>query len=299
MAIEQPVHVQDFEEALPHVSEVSRFLRVFLGRKIVVLGFILIALLAVAVFFAPLIAPHDPYKTNLTNVLAGPSVQHWLGTDQLGRDTLSRIVYGSRNALLVGVVAVGGATICGMFLGLLAGYFGGFVNLIVMRAMDALMTIPMILLAITISAVLGGGLENVMIAIGVALVPPYTRLMCGQVLSIKQNDYIIASRAIGAKHWRIMFSHIVPNCFPPLIVLFTLQMGHAILSEASLSFLGVGIAPPEAAWGSMVSQGYAHLLTAPILSISPGIAIMLVVFAFNMVGDGLRDALDPRLRGTL
>ena len=194
---------------------------------------------------------------------------------------------------------MGIAAVIGMALGLLAGFYGRITNTLIMRFLDALMAIPMILLAVTIAAVLGGGMKNVVIALGIALIPPYARLMCGQVLIVKQNDYITASRAGGASNIRIMLSHVLPNCFPPLIVLLTMQIGMAILSEASLSFLGIGIKPPDAAWGSMVSEGYQNLLRAPILSIAPGLAMMLVVFAFNMVGDGLRDALDPKLRGTL
>ncbi|MBA7667641.1 Glutathione transport system permease protein GsiD [subsurface metagenome] len=168
-----------------------------------------------------------------------------------------------------------------------------------MRLVDALMSFPMILLALTIAALLGGGLGNIVIALGIAMIPPYARLMCGMALSIKQNDYVTAARAIGASNQRVMLRHIAPNCFPPLIVQMSMMVGGAILAEAGLSFLGIGINPPGAAWGAMVSEGYRYLLTVPMLSFAPGLAIMLVVFAFNMVGDGLRDALDPRLRGTL
>jgi ABC-type dipeptide/oligopeptide/nickel transport system permease subunit len=168
-----------------------------------------------------------------------------------------------------------------------------------MRFIDSLMAFPMILLALIIAAMLGGGLTNVMIALGVGLLPAYARLMCGQVLSVKEDDFIMAARSMGSGNIRMMLRHILPNCFPPLIVLVTMMMGMTILAEAGLSFLGIGIEPPGAAWGAMVNDGYDYLLTHPILSFAPGLAIMLVVFSFNMVGDGLRDALDPRLRGTL
>jgi peptide/nickel transport system permease protein len=286
-------------EAPRRISGFKRFTRVFFGRKIVIFGMIVIGLLIVTAIFAPWLAPYNYKDPSLKETLAHPSVAHLLGTDSLGRDTLSRIIYGSRTALIVGLVAVGIAAVIGMSLGLLAGFYGRFTNTIIMRFMDALMSIPMILLAVTIAALLGGGLRNVVISLGIALIPPYARLMCGQVLIVKQNDYITASRAGGASNLRIMLVHILPNCFPPLIVLLTMQIGMAILSEASLSFLGIGIRPPDAAWGSMVSEGYLNMLRAPILSIAPGLALMLVVFAFNMVGDGLRDALDPKLRGTL
>ena len=288
-----------FEEAPPSVSDVRRFIRVFMGRKIVIFGMVVIGLLTFVAVFAPWLAPYNPNKPSLTNILASPSSAHLLGTDSLGRDTMSRLIYGSRPALFVGLVAVSIAGFIGMTLGLLAGFYAGSVNTIIMRSVDALISVPMILVALTIAALLGGGLKNVVIALGIASIPPYARLMCGQVLTVKQNDYITAAQAGGARNLRIMLKHIFPNCFPPLIVLLTMRIGMAILAEAGLSFLGVGIKPPAAAWGSMVSEGYQHLLDAPLLSIAPGVAIMLVVFAFNMVGDGLRDALDPRLRGTL
>lgn len=286
-------------DAPPKVSGFKRFSRIFFSRGVVIFGLIVILILIVTAIFAPLIAPYDPYKQDLDNILSTPNSEHLLGTDSLGRDTLSRIIYGSRSSLLVGVVAIFLAAAIGMLLGLIAGYFGGVTNMAIMRFIDALMTIPMILLALTIGALLGGGLKNVIFALGISMIPPYARLMCAQALSIKQNDYVIAGRAIGAKNSRIMLRHVAPNCFPPLIVLMTMMMGSAILAEAGLSFLGIGINPPGAAWGAMVNEGYRYLLTVPVLSFAPGLAIMLVVFAFNMVGDGLRDALDPRLRGTL
>ena len=286
--------------AVPRRSTgLKRFSRVFFGRGMVIFGFVVIVLLLISAAFAPFLAPYDPYEPDMTALLSQPNSAHWLGTDTMGRDTLSRIIYGSRNSLIVGLVAVALAGTIGMLFGLIAGYFGSYTNIIIMRIMDALMSVPMILMAVTIAALLGGGITNVTIAIGVALIPAYARLMCGQVLIVKQNDYITASHSIGSGNLRIMLRHILPNCLPPLIVLLTMQIGMAILSEASLSFLGIGIKAPEAAWGSMVSEGYTYLLRNPVLSIAPGLAIMLVVYAFNMVGDGLRDALDPKLRGVL
>jgi peptide/nickel transport system permease protein len=288
-----------FNEAPPRVSGLKRFARVFFGRGVVSFGIIVIVALIVTAVFAPQLAPYDPYKQQLENRLAKPSLSHPLGTDTLGRDTLSRIIYGARTSLIIGIVAVCAAATSGMILGLIAGYFGGMTNVIIMRLIDALMSCPMMLLALTIAGVLGGGLGNIILALGIALIPPYARLMCGQVLQIKQNDYVTASRAIGAPNWRIMLLDITPNCISPLIVQMTMMLGVAILAEAGLSFLGIGIEPPGAAWGAMVSEGRRYLLENPILSFAPGLAIMLVVFSFNMVGDGLRDALDPRLRGTL
>ncbi len=288
-----------FEEAPPRVTEWQRFKRIFFGRKIVLVGFFIILVLLIAAIFSPLLAPYDPYEQDLRNALQQPNGDHWLGTDPLGRDVLSRIIYGSQISLQVGIIAVGVATVIGMSLGLIVGFFGGWVDAIIMRVIDALMAIPALVLALTFAAVMGGGLRNIMIALGIAMMPTYCRLMRGQVLSIKETDYVMAGHVVGGSNLRIMLSHIVPNCLPPLIVLITLQMGTAILSEAALSFLGIGIAPPGAAWGAMVNDAYRYLLTHPLLSFAPGICILLVVLSFNMVGDGLRDALDPRLRGTI
>ncbi|OGO00764.1 MAG: ABC transporter permease [Chloroflexi bacterium RBG_13_52_12] len=285
-------------EAPPRVSEFRRVVRVFFSRGVVVFGLVIVIVFLLTAAFAPWIAPYDPYKQDFDQLLQSPSWQHWLGTDTLGRDTLSRIIYGSRTTLMVGVIALGIAAIVGMILGLLAGYFGRWTYNVIMRVMDALMAFPMILLALVIASLLGGGLRNVMIALGIALVPGYARLMCGQVLSVKENDYIVAEHSLGASSLRIMLKHIFPNCLPPFIVMITMMMGMTMLAEAGLSYLGIGIEPPAAAWGGMISDGYSRITRNPLLSFAPGIAIMLVVFSFNMVGDGLRDALDPRLRGT-
>jgi peptide/nickel transport system permease protein len=289
----------DFIEAPPRVSEFSRFRRVFLSRGVVVFGLVVVIGIIIMAIFAPFIAPYDPYKQDLSNTLAKPGAEHWLGTDSVGRDTLSRIIYGSRTSLIVGFVALGMAASIGMSLGLIAGFFGGITYAIIMRVMDALMSFPMILFALMIASLLGMGISNIVIALGIGMIAPYARLMCGQALTIKQNDYVIAARSIGASSTRIMVQHVAINCFPPLIVMMTMQLGVVVLAEAGLSFLGVGIRPPGAAWGAMVSEGYRYLLSNPVLSFAPGLAIMLLVFAFNMVGDGLRDALDPRLRGIL
>jgi peptide/nickel transport system permease protein len=281
------------------VSETKRFVRVFFSRALVKIG---VAALFIFIFFAvfgPLFAPYDPDGQDLKHPLEQPSTSHLLGTDYNGRDTFSRLIYGSRMSMAVGIVAVSIAAIIGMSAGLAAGFYGAWVNAIIMRIIDTLMSFPMILLALVISGLLGGGLLNVMIALGIAMIPAYARLMCGLVLSIKETDYVVAGQSIGASSLRLMLRHILPNSFPPLIVLITMQIGSAILAEAGLSYLGIGISPPTASWGAMVNDGFKYILTNPLLSFIPGFAIMLVVFAFNMVGDGLRDALDPRLRGTL
>jgi len=284
-------------ETAQHYSEFKRVIRVFFGRPLATIGFILITICILTAIFAPLLAPYDPYKMDLEIKLQQPNSEHLLGTDAIGRDTLSRIIYGSRTSLLIGLIAVGAATLIGQLLGVTASYFGGIIYAVIMRFVDALMCIPPILIALVIASIVGSGLNNVILAVGFGMIAPQARVMCGQALSIKQNDYVLAGRAMGASNARVMFRYIVPNSFPPLIVLATIQIGAAILLEAGLSFLGIGISPPGAAWGSMVNDGYSYLLTHPMLSIAPGVAIMLVVFGFNMMGDGLRDALDPRFRG--
>jgi len=290
---------KEFMEQPVHINEFRRILRVLVGRRIVVFGLVVIGIAIIAAIFAPFLAPYDPNKPDLEVAVQGPSRDHWLGTDTLGRDTLSRIIYGTRASLIVGIGSVGLAGVFGIILGLIAGYYGGIVYMIIMRFMDSLMAFPMMLLALVIAALLGGGLLNIVIAIGVGMTAGYARLMCGQVLSVRVNDYIVAEKSIGASNSRVMFSHIFPNCFPPLIVMMTMMLGGAILAEAGLSFLGIGIKPPDPAWGAMVNNGYKYILSDFMLSFAPGIAIMLLVFAFNMVGDGLRDALDPSLRGTI
>ena len=290
---------EDFIEAPPRVSEWRRFRRVFLSRGMVVFGLVILFLLLFAAVFAAWLAPFDPYKPGTAESLAQPGWPHLLGADLLGRDTLSRLIYGTRTALMVGFISVGIASVIGITLGMLAGYTGGIVNILVMRGMDALMCFPMLLLALVVAAVLGGGISNVIIALSVATIPGYARVTCGLTLSLKENDYIMAQHSMGSSRVRTMFRHILPNAFAPLIVLMTMQLGNLILAEAGLSFLGIGIEPPGAAWGAMVNDGYKYLIANPVLSFAPGLAIMLVVFAFNMVGDGLRDALDPRLRGLL
>src|SRR4030067_875333 len=289
----------EFEETPPRVSEWRRFRRVFLSRGVGIFGLVTRLALVFPAVFAGLLAPYDPYKTGTGRALEQPSMTHLLGTDTLGRDTLSRLIYGSRTALMVGFISVAVASICGVSLGLSAESFGGIANIIIMRGMDALVSSPMILLALVVAAVLGGGIQNVIIALSIATIPGYGRVTCGLTLSLRENDYVLAQHAIGASNLRTMLRHILPNAFPPLIVLMTMQLGNLILAEAGLSFLGIGIEPPGAAWGAMVSDGYKYLSRNPTLSFAPGLAIMLVVFAFNIVGDGLRDALDPRLRGLL
>jgi peptide/nickel transport system permease protein len=281
------------------VSELQRFFKVFFNRWVVVLGMVIILLFIIAAIFAPWLAPYKPGNIDMNNALLQPSKAHLLGTDSLGRDTLSRTIYGTRISLEIGFFVVLLGSAAGMALGLIAGYFGGWIHAIVMRCIDTMMAFPMLILALLIASLLGGGINNVIMALSFAMIPAYARLMCGQVITVRENDYVLAVRSMGASHTRIMLRHLLPNSFPPLIVMMTMMLGTTILAEAGLSFLGIGVQPPVATWGNMVNDGRQYLMTNPILSFAPGLAIMLVVYAFNMVGDGLRDALDPQLRGVI
>jgi ABC-type dipeptide/oligopeptide/nickel transport system permease subunit len=286
-------------EIVPAQSEFRRVMRVFFGRKLVVVGWVLIVFLIITAIFAPWLAPYPPNDINMAQSLAKPSVEHWLGTDNLGRDVLSRIIYGARTSLIIALGATAMSVILGETLGLIAAHFGGIVFQIIMRIIDALMAVPMLLIALIMASLLGGGVKNVILALGVGMLSVHARMMCAQALSVKQNDYILASKAMGISDMRMMLRHIFPNAFPALMVVITVGLGAVILAEAGLSFLGVGVMPPYPAWGGMISDGYKYILSNPALSFSPGVAIMLVVFGFNMMGDGLRDALDPRLRGLI
>ena len=298
MAI-KPEGPATFQESRPQYSERRRIAKVFFRRKISVIGLVIITVLIITAIFAPLLAPHSPYIGDSHNKLQPPSNEYLLGTDAVGRDVLSRVIYASRTSLLVALAVMGLASVLGQILGLIAGYFGGWVFHVIMRLTDGMMAIPMLVIAMVMATALGGGVRNVIIALGIAMVSGQTRMMCGQVLSVKQNDYILAGRTIGVSNLRMMLRHIYPNAFQPLLVMMTVGLGMTIMAEASLSFLGVGINPPTATWGLMINEGFSFILSNPLLSIVPGVAIMLVVFGFNMVGDGLRDALDPRLRGLL
>ncbi|WP_409344320.1 ABC transporter permease [Paenibacillus sp. MBLB4367] len=256
----------------------------------VIVFYLLVALLA------PLIAPHDPYLVDLVNKLKPPSAEHLLGTDDKGRDVLSRLIYGTRLSLAVGFVAVLIGAFFGIILGLLAGYYGKWVDTIIMRVVDVLLAFPGILLALAIVSALGPSLVNVMIAVGVFSIPMFARIVRGSTLTVKKLEYIDAIRSLGAGDVRIIFVHILPNIMSPIIVQATLRIATAILSAAGLSFLGLGAQPPMAEWGAMLSNGRDFMFTVPTLALFPGIAISTLVIGFNVFGDGLRDALDPRMK---
>jgi peptide/nickel transport system permease protein len=256
-----------------------------------------VMLLAVLVALAaPLIAPYDPLAQNLGNMLARPNGAHLLGTDNVGRDVLSRVIWGTRVSLLAGLVSVALAVVAGSLLGILAGYSGGRVDGLVMRLMDAVLSFPPLVLALALGAVLGAGLVGVLLALGVVYTPTFARLMRGQVLAITARDYVDAARALGASGFRVAWRHVVPNAINPIIVQASLSVAFAILAEASLSFLGLGIQPPQASWGSMINAGRGYLQQAPWIVFGPGAALFVTVVGLNFVGDAVRDALDPRTR---
>ena len=276
-----------------------KFLKVLFKRKMVLISAICLVLFICMAVFAPIISPYDPNAQSLMDTLKGPSAQYLLGTDNYGRDILSRIFYGARVSLTVGVAAVLVACAIGTFFGMVAGFFGGWVDDVINRISEAIRAIPQIVLAMSLCAVFGGGILNLSIILGISNIAVYIRMMRGQVLSIKQQDYIMAAKLQGNSSMGIMMKHILPNCISPIIVQMTLQVGQTILSEAGLSFLGLGISAPTASWGSIVSDGRMYLLQNPMFSLAPGVCIALLVVFLNTVGDGVRDALDPRMRGRL
>ena len=279
----------DADEALE--SPARRALRRLLKRKGAVVGLIVIVTFILLAVFAALVVPYDPIATSWTLVRKPPSAQHWFGTD-----VLSRVIYGARASLLAGAISVGIALSIGVPFGLLSGYRGGFIDALISRITDAMLACPFLILAIALAAFLGPSLGNAMIAIGISATPVFVRLTRGQVMSVKVEDYVEAARAMGNPRWRIALFHILPNIMPALLVQMTLSIAAAIIAEAALSFLGLGQQPPAPSWGSMLNAAQRFLTNAPWMAIWPGLAIFLVVLSLNLVGDGLRDALDPRER---
>jgi len=267
----------------------------FKKNRAALIGLGLIVAEGILAVSAPVIAPHDPIRMELREARRPPSSQHLLGTDELGRDILSRIIYGCRISLTLGLVSVGIGLSFGMLLGGPSGYFGGRFDILVMRFIDVLMSFPTILLAILVVTVVGPGLYNAMLAVGVAQVPLYARLVRGLILKLKEKEFVDAARALGVSNFRIIIHHILPNCLSPLVVQATLNIASAILSAAALGFLGLGAQPPTPEWGAMLSKGRLYMRVAPHITTFPGLAIMLTVLAFNLMGDGLRDAMDPRM----
>jgi peptide/nickel transport system permease protein len=272
----------------------QRALRRFLRHRLAMFGLVVVLAFVLVAILAPWIAPYDPIATSWARIRRPPSGLHWLGTDENGRDVLSRLIWGARASMLAGVVSVLGAMLIGVPLGLLAGLAGGWVDALLSRIADAMLSVPFLILAIALAAFLGPALENAMLAIAITASPVFLRLARGMALEAKSTDWVEAARALGNPPWRTAFVHVLPNIVPPLLVQATLAIAEAIIAEAALSFLGLGQQPPQPSWGSMLNSAQRFLETAPWLAIAPGAAIFLVVLAFNLVGDGLRDALDPR-----
>ena len=277
--------------------EISSFAK---KKPLGAIGGVIVALTVLAAIFAPVIAPSDPYKVHPDRIFASPSASALVGTDQVGRDVFSRLIYGARISLFVGIVSVGiGATV-GAVVGVVSAYFGRYTDLVIQRVLDALIAFPGIVLALGIMAALGkASLINVILALTIVFAPGAARTIRSRALTLQEMDFVLAARAVGASDWRIIFRHIIPNCVSLYIVFFSITVGFAIVVEASLSFLGVGTPPEVPSWGGMLSLAATNYIgIAPLLAILPGVAIALVVFGFNLLGDGLRDVLDPRLRGT-
>lgn len=279
-----------------HDSYLGIVARQFARNRAAVAGMLIIVVFFLTAVLAPYIAPYDPAVIELSNRLKGPSAEHWLGTDELGRDVFSRIIIGARITLVITMGAVGLALLMGTVMGLVAGYYGGSVDNLISRIIDVLMAMPGFLLAVAIIAVLGVGTTNVIIAVGIYSIPTFARIARASTLSARKQDYILAAEALGARHRSIMLRHITPNILPPIIVQATLRLATAILSASSLSFLGLGPQPPTPEWGAMLSAARNYFTSAPLLIMFPGLAILLVALSFNLMGDGLRDALDPHLK---
>jgi len=285
----------------PGTREVRRYgFGYFLGRfarnRLALAGLWVVLLVVAGATFSPWLAPANPIKPDFGMLLQAPTLAHLMGTDDLGRDILSRVIFGTRTSLLAGVISVGIAVTVGVPAGLLSGYYGGRLDDVLMRLTDALLSFPFLVLALALAAVLGAGLDKAMIAIGIVFTPRFIRLARGQVLSEREQNYVEAARAMGSHDGRIIWSHILPNVLSPVVVQASLSTAEAITAEAALSFLGLGTQPPTPSWGSMLNIAQAYLSTAPWMAIWPGLAIFVTVLALNLLGDGLREALDPRLR---
>lgn len=265
-------------------------------RRAALVGLVFVVLFVLMAVFAPWVSPFNPLATNWSAIRQAPSAAHWFGTDELGRDVLSRVIWGTRASLSAGVVSVSISLLLGVPIGLAAGYLGGFVDNLISRLTDAFLACPFLILAIALAAFLGPSLTNAMIAIGVSTTPVFVRLTRAQVLNVKVEDYIEAARAVGNSPLRIAWRHVMPNVLAPLIVQATLAIASAVIAEASLSFLGLGQQPPAPSWGSMLNTAKDYISNAPWMGIWPGVSIFLLVLSFNLLGDGLRDALDPRQR---
>lgn len=256
--------------------------------------FLFVVLMAVA---APVIAPHDPLQQNILKRLQPPSAEFWLGTDVYGRDILSRLIWGARISLLIGTAAIFAAMLIGSLIGIIAGYYGGRIDIVLMQAMDVLLAFPSLILGLIVVAMLGPTITNLVVAISLTAIPPFARIARAPTITVKEREFVEAGRSLGYSNARLMFAHILPNIMPEILVMGSLWLATAIRVEASLAFIGLGVSPPTATWGGMIREGFENILDSMYLALFPGIAILIVVFALNLLGDGLRDAIDPKLRG--
>lgn len=290
-----PSSSNDFRIMLAATS--AGLIKAFNTNKTSWVGLILFLSVCLLAIFAPLIAPHDPLAQNVFNRLKPPSAEHWLGTDFFGRDVLSRILYGAQISLVIGLVAITSAMIIGTAIGLVAGYYGGFIDIIVMQTMDVLLAFPSLILGLIVVAMLGPSVTNLIIAISLTAIPPFARIARAPTIAVKEREFIEAGRALGYSDLRLMLGHILPNTLPEVLVMGSLWLATAIRVEASLAFIGLGVNPPTATWGGMIREGFENILDSFYLALFPSIAILILVFSLNLLGDGLRDAIDPRLRG--
>lgn len=276
------------------------FFKVLFGRGLIAkFAFTMTCIFILIAIIGPLLTPYTPYEASFIHALEGPSAEHWFGTDQLGRDLATRIIYGCRFSMITGVLSSLWSMIFGCTIGLAAGYFGGVFAQIVMRFCDAMLSIPGLVITMCLAAIFGGSVMSVSFIIAFSHLPSYIRMLYGQVLSLREMDYIVAAKLVGQSNPKILFKHLFPNVCPTIIISFTTGVGGAVMAESGLAYLGIGITPPTPAWGSMVNEGYAYLTTYPHLALAPGFALMLLIISLSITGDGLRDAIDPKLRGKL
>ncbi|UHR02457.1 ABC transporter permease [Peptoniphilus sp. GNH] len=271
------------------------FIKNFSKNKLALLGFFILLVIFFMAIFAPYLTPYNYADQNLQETFLSPSARHIMGTDKFGRDIFTRILFGARISLKIGFISMALAAVSGILIGLISGFYGGFLDNALMRLMDIMLSIPGLVMAIAISASLGGGMKNLIIAVAVAAIPGYAKIVRGQALVFKENEFVEAARILGASDFNIMFKQILPNCLAPVIVQMTIGVGYAVLSAASLSFIGMGIEPPMPEWGQMLSEGRDFIRDYPYITMFPGISIAITILALNILGDGLRDALDPKL----
>ena len=281
----------------PFAYFASATLKAFNTNKTSWIGLAVFLIVVVAAILAPVLAPFDPNDQNILEKLRAPTLEHWLGTDSFGRDTLSRLVYGARISLIIGVVSTLAAMVIGTAIGMLAGWHGGRLDTVTMQAMDVLLAFPSLILGLILVAMLGPSMVNIIIAIALTSIPPFARIARAPTIAVKEREFVDAGRALGYSDTRILIVHILPNIFPEILVMGSLWLANAIRTEASLAFVGLGVKPPTATWGGMIREGFENILDSYWLALVPGVAILIVIFALNLLGDGLRDAIDPKLKG--